>query len=102
METRLVRNVLFTRWGFARIRTMILYVTVSGTLGCSMLVGPGSNHTSVDVVATASSLRTGSTTKLSVTNGAVPVTGGGWTVVGGSANGTVEVDGTYHAPTSVP
>jgi uncharacterized protein (DUF1800 family) len=38
----------------------------------------------------------------SVTRGDTPVTGGQWVVLGGSANGTIDANGLFRAPASIP
>jgi uncharacterized protein (DUF1800 family) len=38
----------------------------------------------------------------SATQGGTPITGGQWVVLGGSANGTIDSNGLFHAPASIP
>ncbi len=54
------------------------------------------------VAASQSSVRVGGTALLTASRGATPLVSANWTVVGGAVDGTIDADGTYHAPTVVP
>jgi hypothetical protein len=81
----------------------VLLLTLVGSFAFSGCLTNGSSANQKAVLASPqSSLRAGSTLQLSATVQGVAATGGTWTVVGGSANGTVTSDGTYLAPSATP
>ncbi|MCU1251284.1 MAG: hypothetical protein JWQ49_4313 [Edaphobacter sp.] len=63
--------------------------------------GPSSGTGTV-VQASQAAVPVNGTDIFSVTRGGATVTGGQWVVLGGSANGTIDSNGLFHAPASVP
>jgi hypothetical protein len=63
---------------------------------------PSNNPTQIAVQAAHASVAVNGSTTLSVTQQGSPISGGRWEVLGGTANGTIDVTGTYHAPAAVP
>jgi uncharacterized protein (DUF1800 family) len=65
--------------------------------------GPSSGTSKPTLVqASQAAVPIDGTDLFSVTQGGVAVTGGQWVVLGGSANGTIDSNGLFHAPASVP
>jgi len=65
-------------------------------------MGQPSSNTTVTISATQNTLRIGDSAKLKAVQGNETVTNGKWMVLGGSANGRIDPDGTYHTPDVVP
>jgi Protein of unknown function (DUF1800) len=63
---------------------------------------PGGTSASIAVAPATTTVATNDTDLFSVTQGSASVTGGQWVVLGGSSNGTIDTNGTFHAPSAVP
>ncbi len=54
------------------------------------------------VTASQTAVRVGNSTRFTATRGTTPLPSGTWMVLGGMTNGTIEANGTYRAPSTVP
>lgn len=59
-------------------------------------------HLPLSLKAAISAIPVGSSTTIAASENGTAVTGGQWSVIGGSGQGSVDTTGTYTAPTSVP
>jgi uncharacterized protein (DUF1800 family) len=65
-------------------------------------VPPSGTGTAAVVQASQATVPINGAAFFSVTQGGTPVTGGQWVVLGGAANGTIDTNGLFHAPASIP
>src|SRR5665213_179647 len=70
--------------------------------GCSGNGGQPSSSEPIVIFVASKTARTGDTVMIKATEDGVPATDGKWAVLGGSANGQIDQDGTYHAPGVLP
>ena len=63
---------------------------------------PSGTSTSTVVQASQATVQVNSADLFSVTRGGAAVTGGQWVVLGGTVNGTIDSNGLFHAPATVP
>ena len=81
-----------------------------GTVSVTYTVGSQTASASITVTAPVplvvkaaqTSVNTGATVQFAATQGGAPASGGQWAVLGGTANGTVDASGLFHAPATVP
>jgi uncharacterized protein (DUF1800 family) len=78
------------------------YLLAGQTYSGSVTVVSATTAAPIIVQASQYSVQANNTVDFTVTQQNVPVTGGQWLVLGGNANGTIDPNGRFHAPASVP
>ncbi len=70
--------------------------------GCSGNGGQSFSSEPIVISVASETARTGDTIMIRATENGVPADDGKWEVLGGTANGQIDQDGTYHAPDILP
>lgn len=70
--------------------------------GCAGNGGQSASSEQIVVSTDNETVRTGDTAVMKAIENGMPASDGKWQVLGGSANGQIDQDGTYHAPATIP
>ncbi len=92
---------IFCSSSFSALVCLALLALV-GFAGCSGNQDQPSSSEAIIISAPSGTIRTDDKEILNATQKGISVNGGQWMVLGGSANGQIDPDGTYHAPNIVP
>ncbi len=85
------------------MRLVFITILPAAFIGCNAIVQPSTvvQSSTINIQAAQLTVQAGSTDKFSATQNGAVVSGGQWSVVGTSIDGTIDPDGTYHAPAIV-
>lgn len=86
-------------WTLACMASLLALIVLAG---CSSGGGQSSSSEAIVVSAMSDMVRTDDSTSFSAGPKSTSTSDGQWMVLGGSANGRIDKDGTYHAPSIVP
>jgi hypothetical protein len=80
----------------------VAYVLGGNTYSSTVTITASANSASIVVQPNSATVQVNGSDAFSATQQGVAVTGGQWSVLGGSAGGTIDANGTFHAPASIP